>query len=56
MSHFMPFYKCDECGENVDAKDVTANGFPQKFFCPGCFEKSLGERYFEDKQPYPDLP
>lgn len=36
MSDFMPFYHCDECGEEVDAKDVTASGFPQKFFCPNC--------------------
>ena len=36
MSDFMPFYHCDECGEEVDSKDVTASGFPQKFFCPNC--------------------
>ena len=36
MSDFMPFYKCNECGEEVDAKDITASGFPQKFYCPNC--------------------
>lgn len=36
MSDFIPFYTCDECGEPVDAKDITAIGFPQKFFCPNC--------------------
>lgn len=30
------YYHCDECGEEVDAKDVTTSGFPQKFFCPNC--------------------
>mgnify|MGYP003419232578 len=36
MSDFMPFYICHGCGEEVDAKDVTASGFPQEFFCPNC--------------------
>lgn len=36
MSDFMPFYLCHGCGEEVDAKDATATGFPKEFFCPGC--------------------
>lgn len=36
QSEFLPFYVCDSCGESVDAKDITASGWPQKFFCPAC--------------------
>lgn len=38
MSDFMSFYKCDGCGEQVDAKDIysTFQMSQQKFFCPNC--------------------